>query len=195
MSKDCEPTKADVATLKTKLDKISTSMEEMKAMIKELTAAVLNPWRKAVARKLVPQIFMYHHPRRVNKSLVKFLHHKPQPECEKTLDCLMLLGGSKLEVGDFHGNNNPEVFLDWLHNLESFFRWYRLTDEQEFFFLNAKGAASVWWAKFQQTHYATIISWEDMKIAMTRYFVPDNYKQRVHLQFTQLVQGSMSIEE
>ena len=34
-----------------------------------------------------------------------------------------------------------------------------------------------------------------MKIAMSRYFVPVNYQQHVHLQFTQLVQGSMSIEE
>lgn len=34
-----------------------------------------------------------------------------------------------------------------------------------------------------------------MNIAMTRYFVPVNYKQRAHLQFTQLVQGSMFVEE
>ena len=29
--------------------------------------------------------------------------------------------GAKLEVGDFHGDNNPEVFLDLLHSLESLF--------------------------------------------------------------------------
>ncbi|CAK7334792.1 unnamed protein product [Dovyalis caffra] len=34
-----------------------------------------------------------------------------------------------------------------------------------------------------------------MKIAMTRYFVPPNYKQQVHLQFTQLTQESLSVDE
>ena len=34
-----------------------------------------------------------------------------------------------------------------------------------------------------------------MRSAMTRYFIPPNYKQQAHLQFTQLVQGSYSVEE
>ena len=34
-----------------------------------------------------------------------------------------------------------------------------------------------------------------MQSAMTRYFIPPNYKQRAHLQFTQLVQGSYSVDE
>ena len=37
--------------------------------------------------------------------------------------------GVKLEVSDFYGEGNPEVFFDWLHSIESFFRWYSLSEE------------------------------------------------------------------
>ena len=105
--------------------------------------------------------------------------------------------GVKLEVSDFYGEGNPEVFFDWLHSIESFFRWYSLSEERKLFFAEAKlkGTARIWWEKYQQTHYIAIRSWEGMRSAMTRYFIPPNYKQRAHLQFTQLVQGSYSIEE
>ncbi len=37
--------------------------------------------------------------------------------------------GVKLEVGDFYGESNPEVFFDWLHSMESFFKWNSLSKE------------------------------------------------------------------
>ena len=40
-----------------------------------------------------------------------------------------------------------------------------------------------------------IQSWENIPNAMTRYSVPHNYKQRAHLQFTQMGRGGYSIEE
>ena len=54
--------------------------------------------------------------------------------------------GTKLEVGDFKRDNNPEIFLDWLHSLESLFRCYRLEDEQKVFFVeaNLKGKTRFW---------------------------------------------------
>ena len=30
--------------------------------------------------------------------------------------------GIKLDIVDFNGDSNPEVFLDWLHDLESYFK-------------------------------------------------------------------------
>lgn len=32
-------------------------------------------------------------------------------------------GGVILEVSDFYEEGNPKVFFDWLHSIESFFRW------------------------------------------------------------------------
>ena len=105
--------------------------------------------------------------------------------------------GIKLDIVDFNGDSNPEVFLDWLHSLESYFKWHQLAEERKISFAEAKlkGTARVWWEKYQQTHLAVIRTWEDMKMALTRFFVPPNYKQRVHLQFVELVQGSLTVEE
>ena len=87
--------------------------------------------------------------------------------------------GVKLEVSDFYGECNPEVFFDWLNSIESFFRWYSLSEERKLFFAEAKlkGTTRIWWEKYQQTHYIAIQLWEDMRSAMTRYFIPPNYKQ------------------
>ncbi|KAM5575250.1 hypothetical protein ABKV19_014275 [Rosa sericea] len=108
-----------------------------------------------------------------------------------------LAKGVKLDVTDFNGDSNPEVFLDWLHSLESYFKWHQLAEERKISFAEAKlkGTARVWWEKYQQTHFAVTRTWEDMKMTLTLFFVPPNYKQRVHLQFVELVQGSLSVEE
>ena len=72
--------------------------------------------------------------------------------------------GVKLEVSDFYGEGNLEVFFDWLHSIDSFFRRYSLSEERKLFFAEAKlkGTARIWWEKHQQTHYIAIRSWEDM---------------------------------
>ena len=87
--------------------------------------------------------------------------------------------GVKVEVSDFYGEGNPEVFFDWLHGIETFFRWYSLSKERKLFFTKAKlkGTARICWEKYQQTRYIGIQSWEDMRSAMTRYFIPPNYKR------------------
>ncbi|PRQ55245.1 putative retrotransposon gag domain-containing protein [Rosa chinensis] len=105
--------------------------------------------------------------------------------------------GVKLDVTDFNGDSNPKVFLDWLHSLESYFKWHQLAEERKISFAEAKlkGTTRVWWEKYQQTHFAVTRTWEDIKMTLTRFFVPPNYKQRVHLQFVELVQGSLSVEE
>ena len=70
----------------------------------------------------------------------------------------------KLEVSSFYGEGNPKVLFDWLHTVESFFRWYSLSEEWELFFAEAKlkGKARIWWEKYQQTHYVAIRSWVDL---------------------------------
>ena len=47
-------------------------------------------------------------------------------------------GGVILEVSDFYEEGNPKVFFDWLHSIESFYRWYSLSKEQKLFFKEAK---------------------------------------------------------
>lgn len=70
-----------------------------------------------------------------------------------------------------------------MYILEAFFRWYCLTEERKLFFVEAKltGAARFWWTKLQQTRIPPILIWDKMKLAMTRYVVPQNYKQLIFL--------------
>ncbi|CAK7334790.1 unnamed protein product [Dovyalis caffra] len=42
--------------------------------------------------------------------------------------------GIKLDVSDFHGESDLEVFLYWLHGMESLFKWHHLGDEQKIYF-------------------------------------------------------------
>lgn len=35
---------------------------------------------------------------------------------------------ARLEVQDFYGDNNPKVFLDWVHNMDALFRWYDISE-------------------------------------------------------------------
>lgn len=105
--------------------------------------------------------------------------------------------GVKLDVPDFNRDHHPEVFFVWLHSLESFFPWYHITNKRKLLFADAKlkGTVRIWWTKFRREHFAVVRTWEEMKSALTRYFVPPSYKQRAHVQFTQLAQGSISVEE
>lgn len=83
------------------------------------------------------------------------------------------------------------------HSLESYFIWYHLSEDWKLFFaeFKLKRTVRVWWSKYQQAYYVTLRSWEEMKVAIKRYFVPAKYKQLVHLQCTQLVRGRNSVEE
>lgn len=65
-----------------------------------------------------------------------------------------------------------------------------------------KGTALAWWKKYNVTNFNPLHTWDfnplhtwDLKQEMTRYSVPADYKQQLYVQFTQMVQGSMSVEE
>lgn len=85
--------------------------------------------------------------------------------------------GAKLEENDFLGDRDPKVFYDWVHSLEAFFRWFRLIEERNSFFAEAKlkRTARVWWLEQQRA----IITWDSIKVALIRYFVPKNYRELI----------------
>lgn len=92
-------------------------------------------------------------------------------------------------------------FLDWMHSLESYFRCYSMNNSQQLYFVEAKmkGMAHVWWIKKQSSlrRHGTsdVRTWEEMKLAMTCYFLPPDYKQRILCKFIQLKQDNMTIDE
>lgn len=51
-----------------------------------------------------------------------------------------------LDVPDFHGGGDFDIFLDWLHNIESFFHWHDILKCKRLKFVEAelKGTAKEW---------------------------------------------------
>lgn len=39
---------------------------------------------------------------------------------------------ARLDVPDFSGDQNIEVFLDWLHSIKTFFDWYDVLEIRKF---------------------------------------------------------------
>lgn len=62
--------------------------------------------------------------------------------------------GVKLEVPEFNGDTRGDVFLDWIHSLESFFRWHNMSDARKIYFAEAKlrGTARMWWDKEKESN-------------------------------------------
>lgn len=58
---------------------------------------------------------------------------------------------------------------------------------------NLRGIAHIWSEQYQTSGYNYVLRWEDMRAAIVRQFKPEDYKQRVSLQFAELVQGRKSI--
>lgn len=151
-SKDYEITKENVAMLKSGVCTITTTLEEMKVLMERLSTAVLGkkPIEESTGQEFgASNIHVFSSPNHQQS----FEQIPPQPapaRLQENPGIVYVDRSAKLEVGDFHRDNNPELFLDWLHSLESFFRWYRLTDERKLFFAETKlmGTARVWWAKY-----------------------------------------------
>lgn len=109
--------------------------------------------------------------------------------------------GVKLEVPEFNGDTRGDVFLDWIHSLESFFRWHNMSDARKIYFAEAKlrGTARMWWDKEKESNRhvgrGEILLWEEMKASMQRHFLPANYKQQNHIRFIQLRQDNLSVAD
>lgn len=54
---------------------------------------------------------------------------------------------TKLDVLDFCGNRDPDLYLDWVHSLETYFRWYDTSENCRLQFAEAKlkGTTLMWW--------------------------------------------------
>ncbi|KAI5667784.1 hypothetical protein M9H77_17637 [Catharanthus roseus] len=52
----------------------------------------------------------------------------------------------KLEVADFYKDGHVDMFLDWIHSLDSYFRWHNMNEVRKLFFVEAKlkGTSCVW---------------------------------------------------
>lgn len=91
---------------------------------------------------------------------------------------------------DFYGGGDIDVFLDWLHSMESFFDFHGILNNKWLKFVKAKLNATtrMWWNNHKEEHKSldTFRHWDNLRAAMRHMFEISRARQRAHLQLTQI---------
>lgn len=53
----------------------------------------------------------------------------------------------RLDVSIFYGNRDLEAYLDWVHNVEAYFKWHEVLERHRLRFVESKlkGTTLMWW--------------------------------------------------
>ena len=112
-----------------------------------------------------------------------------------------MLGGIKVKVPPFQGKSDPEAYLEWEMRIEQVFSCHAYSEEKKVKLasLEFTDYALIWWDQMQKERIRygrrPINTWEDMKFAMRRRFVPSHYHRDLHNKLQRLTQGSRSVED
>ena len=75
----------------------------------------------------------------------------------------------KLEVPTFDGQLDPQIFLDWISDMDHYFDWYYMSDERRVRFAKMKlvGQARKYWTNVEKLvrlrHQEAIQTWDEIK--------------------------------
>ncbi|PWA68983.1 hypothetical protein CTI12_AA301370 [Artemisia annua] len=104
------------------------------------------------------------------------------------------------DVPTFHGSMNVEDFLDWMSELDTFFKFYEIPVDNRVNLVayKLKGGAQSWWKNLQLTRERQgklpITSWERMERELRRRFLPPNHDQILFNLLQNCLQGKRSVE-
>ncbi|XP_010272487.1 PREDICTED: uncharacterized protein LOC104608253 [Nelumbo nucifera] len=104
-------------------------------------------------------------------------------------------------VPSFRGDINPQVFSNWLVELEEYFDWFDMSDERWVRFAKLKlvDHAKVWWRsvenRLQNMGKSSITRWEDMKHFLEEKYLPNDFQYALHDEMMTLRQCSLSMSE
>ena len=107
----------------------------------------------------------------------------------------------KVDIPEFEGQLDPDLFLDWLQTVERVFDFKEIPEERKvkLVALKLRKYASIWWsnvvAKRARKGKGKIRTWEKMKSKLKSKFLPPHYLQDNFLKLHHLKQGSKSVEE
>ena len=107
----------------------------------------------------------------------------------------------KVDIPEFEGQLDPDVFLDWLQTVKRVFEFKDIPDERKvkLVALNFRKYASIWWCnvvtKRVRKGKGKIRTWENKKSKLKSRFLPPHYLQDNFLKLHYLKQGSKSVEE
>ncbi|WP_198155506.1 retrotransposon gag family protein, partial [Candidatus Burkholderia verschuerenii] len=105
-----------------------------------------------------------------------------------------------MKVPTFFGKD-PDEFLDWIDKVDNIFENHELSEEKKIKLatLEFTGYSRSWWNKFQSDqrryHARPILTWEDMKKAMRKQFLPPSYFREMHNKLQRVHQGNRTVDE
>lgn len=106
----------------------------------------------------------------------------------------------RVDMPEFDGEQRVDAFLDWKLRVKSF-KLYEVSEVCKLQFAESKltGTTRIWWSTYKKNHSKSgsgeITIQGEMKVAIKKRFALRDYKQRAHIQLSQLRHGSSSVGE
>jgi hypothetical protein len=88
-----------------------------------------------------------------------------------------------MDVSNFHGEQDPYAFQDWLIALEDYLEWIGLSPDRKVCFvkMKLKGQARIWWQREEEYLHCLrlppISEWEEMKFKLQEEYEANHYTQ------------------
>ena len=95
----------------------------------------------------------------------------------------MNLWNIKLEALTFDGQLDPQIFLDWISDMNYYFDWYNMSDERWIRFAKMKlvDKARQYWANVGKLmnlkRQEPVQTWDEMKLKLQEKYLHVSYKQ------------------
>nr|GMD82576.1 putative retrotransposon polyprotein [Ipomoea batatas] len=111
------------------------------------------------------------------------------------------LSSLRMEMPTFNGDDEPEVFLNWVDEVEDIFGLHNFGEEKKFktAIASLKDFAKLWWKQLSRRRLEDqdepIETWGELKREMRRKFVPSNFYHDMRRKLQELKQGSKSVRE
>ncbi|KAI0507857.1 hypothetical protein KFK09_013985 [Dendrobium nobile] len=112
-----------------------------------------------------------------------------------------LMKNIKVEAPTFDGTLDPQLFLDWIKGMDSFFKWYNISEARKVRFAEMKliGRASQFWSNLESLRESRneypITDWASMKRELKQKYLPPSYFPRLLDRWNRLTQGSKPVKD
>jgi hypothetical protein len=107
----------------------------------------------------------------------------------------------KVDIPEFEGRMQPDEFIDWLNTIERIFEYKDVPEHHKvkLVAIKLRKHASLWWEHVkkqrERERKSRIVTWEKMKKALKRKYLPDHYRQDAFLKFHNFRQNELSVED
>ena len=85
------------------------------------------------------------------------------------------------EAPTFNGRPDPKAFIDWVHEMNRFFDWHKLSDDRKVRFAKLKliSRAKFFWQSTEAQRRKPITDWTEMIEVLSNKYIPHSYQDRL----------------